>query len=259
MSKLDAAKSIADAYFEEIESTVEIRQSYSSIIVGMAGQLMGAFGQDKAAKSTIQNALRHKSVDPGALYKALLVQVNGVFESYIRYLTSAVIEERFEVLEYYTNLDEEFRKDHVVHTARILAHTKDGAIMGSSYNFSLLLENFGKGLSGQKGIKLHPEIYTKLMGNCTPKRIEKLFSSLSLPEPFSNKLGENLELKGHFSDKTKGRVADRAREKLDKQIDIRNDIVHGDLTRTVDLTELKDSIGFFKALIGALDQLVRAC
>lgn len=129
--------------------------------------------------------------------------------------------------------------------------------MGAPYNFDYLLENLGKGLSGQKGYKLNPEIYTKLMGNCTAERLEKLFSALMLPEPFAETLGQNADLKAYFRDKIKGRVAVNARDRLDKALRLRNEIVHGDLTRAVDLTELHDTLAFFRALISGLDQLVR--
>jgi hypothetical protein len=129
--------------------------------------------------------------------------------------------------------------------------------MGVAYNFDDLLTNLGKALSGQKGYKLNPEIYTKLMGTCTAERLEKLFEAISLPEPFSDKLGKNAQIKAHFEDKTKGRVALRARSKLDSQINLRNDIVHGDLTRALNLNELQDTLGYFRALISGLDELVR--
>jgi hypothetical protein len=257
MSKLDAAKSLADAYLDEIEATIEIRQSYTNIVVGMAGYLMGALGQDTAAKSTVQKALKHKAADPNALYKSLIVQVNGVFENYIRSVTKAIVEERYEAVELYENLEKGFRNDHIAHAARVLTYVKTGSVMGVAYNFDDLLANLGKGLSGQKGYKLNSEIYTKLMGNCTAERVEKLFSALALPEPFSDTLGQNAQLKVYFADRAKGRVAERAREKLDDQLNLRNDIVHGDLTRTVDLTGLQDTLGYFRALIAGLDELVR--
>jgi hypothetical protein len=257
MPKLDAAKSLADSYLDEIDATIEIRQSYTNIVVGMAGRLMGALGEDGVAKTAVKQALKYKAVDPGALYKSLMVQVNGVFENYIRSLTKAIVEERFETVDLYTNLEQGFRNDHIAHAARVLTYVKAGSVMGVAYNFDNLLTNLGKGLSGQPGYKLNPEIYTKLMGNCTAERLEKLFSALMLPEPFSEKLGQNGQLKAYFADRAKGRVADRAREQLDEQLNLRNDIVHGDLTRTVDLTELQDALGFFRALISGLDQLVR--
>ena len=53
---------------------------------------------------------------------------------------------------------------------------KSGNILGVAYNFDNLLTNLGKGLSGQKGYKLNPEVYTKLMGNCTAEKRKKYIS-----------------------------------------------------------------------------------
>lgn len=258
MSKLDEAKSLANSYLDEIDATIEIRQTYPNIVVALAGPLMGAVEGNRAAKAAIQQALRHKTIDPGTLYRAMMVQIHGVFENYIRSLATAVVEERFEVVEFYPDLEPRFRNDHIVHVARVLTHVKSGNVSGIAYNFDTLLTNLAKGLSGQRGYKLNPEVYTILMGNCTTERIEKLFEAISLPEPFSDSLGQSPEIKAHFGDKTKGRVAIRASEKLDDQINIRNDIVHGDLTRSVDLNSLRDTLNFFRALICGLDRLVRA-
>ena len=258
MSKLDDAKKIADLYLDEILATLEIRNSYNSIILTHTNALFGALAHDRTAKAALSAALKHKTADPSALYRPLLVQVHGVFENYIRGMVSAVIEDRFETADKYPSLDPAFRTDHIMHAAKVLTHIKAGNILGSPYNFDVLLANLGKGLSGQAGFKLNPEIYTKLMGNCTPDRLEGLFRALALPEPFSDALGKNTQIKAHFEDKTKGRVAVRAKEKLEKQIDLRNDIVHGDLTKSVTIDDLRDSLKFFRALIAGFDQLAQA-
>ena len=258
MSKLDQAKSVADSYLDEVDATIEIRQTYNSIVVGMNGPLMGLYKGNKYSQDILKDALRYKAVDPGAFYRSLVVQTHGVFENYIRSVVKAVIEDKFETIALYKDLQEGFRKEHITHAARILMHLKEGNIMGLPYTFDVLLQNLGAGLSGANGYKLNPEIFTKFMGNPTPTRLEKLFNSLSLPEPFSDDLGQNTELKNHFWDRTKGRVAIRAKEKLEKQIDLRNDIVHGDLTRAVDLGELQDAVGYFRALISGLDQILQA-
>lgn len=258
MSKVAAARSLAESYLDEIDATIEIRQSYNNIVVAQAGVLMGALAHDKAAQGVVRQALRHKTVDVSTIYKPLVVQINGVFESYIRSLVGAIVEERFETVEHYTSLDKGFRNNHIVHAARVLTYIKSGSIMGMAYNFDNLLVNLGKGLSGQKGYKLNSEVYTQLMGNCTADRLERLFDAIALPEPFSDELGQNAQLKAHFKDKTKGRVANRTKEKLDIQIDLRNTIVHGSLTTSINIDELQDTLGYFRALIAALDELVRA-
>jgi hypothetical protein len=244
MSKLDAAKTLANSYLDEIDATTEIRHSYNSIVVAQAGVLLNALAHDNSAKGVIQRALKYKTTDPGTLYKSLIVQVNGIFESYIRSVVKIIIEERFESIKLYSSLEANFRNNYIGHAARVLTHIRDGSVMGVAYNFDDLLTNLGKALSGEKGYKLNPEIYTKLMGNCTAERLEKLFRAISLPEPFSDKLGKNAQIKAHFEDNTKGRVALRAKSKLDSQINLRNDIVHGDLTRALNLTKPVESIEF---------------
>jgi hypothetical protein len=257
MSKVDHAKKVAESYFAEVESTIEIRKTYNSIVIAMSGPLMAAQKDNQYAKNLIQDALKYKSVDPNAIYKPLVIQINGIFENYIRFLVSAVIEGRYENLEAYSELNETFRKNHIFRSSKVLSHIKSGSISGLSYNFDDLLANLAGCLSNKQKYKLNPEIYTKLMGNCTSKHLEELFEAISLPKPFSNLIGKNADLKSHFADQSKGRVAIRTKEKLDTQVGFRNNIVHGELTRVVDLGELQDSLNFFRALISGLDELVR--
>jgi len=257
MSKLDAEKLLANSYLEEIDATIEIRRSYNNIVVARAGILMSTLSDDKTARQNMQQALKYKTVDPNILYKSLLVQINGVFENYIRNLVQIILEERFETVENYCNLEKNFRTNYITYAARVLTYFKTGAVMGVSYNFDNLLTNLGKSLSGQKGYKLNPEVYTKLMGNCTADRVENLFDALTLPEPFSDALGKNAQIKEHFKDSAKGRLAMRAKEKIDVQIALRNNIVHGDLTLVVDLTKVRDTLSYFRALISGLDEIVR--
>ncbi|MBI1196519.1 MAG: hypothetical protein GC203_01500 [Phenylobacterium sp.] len=257
MSKLGDAKSIANHYIDEISSMIEIRAAYSNIVVGRAGQLFQTFKDDERAKGALEIALRHKTVDAAAFYRPLIVQLNGVFERYIRDLVRAVIEDRFETAKSYQALKRTFRNSHVYHASRILYYIKTGSIMGSAYNFDSLLDNLGINLSGSAPIKLNAEIYTKIMGNCTSDRLKSLFVDLELPDPFGDRLGKNAQLKAYFADKAKGRVAERASEELDRQIDLRNNIVHGEMTLSVDLAQLNDSLAYFRALIDGLDELVR--
>jgi hypothetical protein len=256
MSKLDDAKNVANTYLDEVVATVEIRQSFTKVLIPSSGTLLG--NQSVAyLKPELQKALKHRHAQPNATYKPLVVQVCGIFESYVRSVTQAVIEDRFETAESYWDLSEAFRNDHITHAANVLAHLKKGHVMGAAYRFDDLLLNLGKGLGGQKGYKLNPEIFTKLMGNPTAKRLEGLFSTLSLPEPFSDDLGKSLDLQNFFNERAKRRVAKLARDTIDEKIDLRNKIVHGDLTLVVDLTDIEETVSFFRALISGLHELVQ--
>ncbi|AZN71344.1 hypothetical protein D5400_08750 [Georhizobium profundi] len=64
-------------------------------------------------------------------------------------------------------------------------------------------------------------------------------------------------MQAFFNDKTRRRVAESAEKLLDQKLNRRNDIVHGDLTIVVDQTEIEETLAFFRAIIAALDQLVR--
>jgi len=256
MSKLDDAQKLANIYLDEVVDTIEIRQTYTNILLPMSGILMGGL-HDAGSKALVQKALKLKDTEANATFKPLVVHVCGIFENYIRSVTQAVIEDRFETAESYWDLDQGFRNDHITHAAHVLGHVKKGHVMGAPYPFDVLLRNLGNGLGGKKGYKLNPEIFTKLMGNPTATRLEALFSSLSLPEPFSDDLGQNTQLQTFFNDKTRKRVAGSARKMLDEKIDLRNDIVHGDLTRVVDQTAIEQTVGFFRSLIAGLNQLVQ--
>lgn len=249
------AMHLALSYLDEIESTLEIRQSYTTVVVGMAGYLMPALKHDPTSKDVLRKALSYKTVDAGAFYKCMVVQCHGVFENYIRSLVKEVVKHRIAENVTYTSLGESFRKDHIYHAALILRHIKSGSIMGDGYDFDALILDLKKALNDEEGYNLSPEIYTKLMGNCTSDRIESLFTALGLPDPFSDVIGTNVAIKKHFSDRTKGRVSVRAKEKLDDQIRLRNRIVHGELTVALDENDLRDNIDFFRSLISGLSDV----
>lgn len=257
MSKLDDARKIANTYLDEVVATVEIRLSYTKVLIPSSGVLLGNQGV-AYLKPELQRALKYSDVQPNATYKPLVVQVCGIFENYVRSVTQAIIEDKFETAESYWDLSQAFRNDHITHAANVLTHLKKGHVMGAPYTFDILLRNLGKGLDGQKGYKLNPEIFTKLMGNPTATRLEGLFESLSLPAPFSDDLGQSVDLQHFFKEKARRRVAKLARDMIDEKIDLRNKIVHGDLTLVVDLADIEETVGFFRALISGLDELAQA-
>lgn len=84
MSELAQTKSVADFYLDEIDANKEIRLAYNSIIISHSASIFQALSGDKSAQGNLSAALKYKTVDPGAFYKPLIVQINGVFENYIR-------------------------------------------------------------------------------------------------------------------------------------------------------------------------------
>lgn len=256
MSKLDDLKSLTDQYFDEIDATLHVRHSYNSVIVGLSADIFGAVSENRTAKEALSLALKYKSTDPSVLYRSLFVQIHSIFEHYIQNLTAIVIHDQFGSLEKFGDVSDDFRKEYFFHAAKLLTYIKSGNVKGVAYNFDALISNFGEVISNQVKYKLNPEVFTKLMGNCTPDRLESLFKSLMLPEPFSDRLGSNLAVKKYFADSAKGRVSSRCRERLSKEIDLRNEIIHGGLTRAISLGELNDGLSYFRALVAGLTELV---
>ncbi|MBS4051232.1 MAG: hypothetical protein KGZ69_08515 [Methylomonas sp.] len=255
MASLESAKTTAENYLEEILSTIQIRQSYHDIVVSQSGVLFSAFAHDSVAKGKLKEALKYKGTDANSLYMALVVQANGVFEQYIRAFTSAVLDVRRSACTKYSELDEKLRYEHIVCSARVLSFLKKGNVNGQEFNFDQLISHLGVCFSDEPDFYLGGEVFTILLGNCTPSRLEGLFESLGLPVPFSDLIGENAKLKKRIKETKRAKVAKMAREELERLINLRNTIVHGDLRPTVTLTEVTESVEFFFALIDAFDTL----
>jgi hypothetical protein len=256
MSRIANAKSIAQHSFDEIDASIQVVQSYKNIVVQKSSELFDAFKNNNHAKIELQKYLRHKTLDEKIIYRSLIVHSNSIFEHYVALLVEAVITERFEVKSNYLDLDDDFRKQHIYHAAKILSYIKDGSLRGVHYDFNKLLTNLGKGLSGQQGYGLNPEVFTRLMGNCTPERLENLFAIISLPAPFSDKLGDNKNLQSHFDNRKKRQVSKYSKDKLSKEIKLRNDIVHGDITKSIDESKLRDTVDFFRSFISGIDDII---
>ncbi len=254
MTALNRVRIIAEGYFAEILSTVAIRQSYNDLIVSQASSLFAAFSHDATTKSKLSLALRHKDADASSLYRALVLQANGVFEQYIRGFVAAVAEKKCEGVAKYIDLGEQFRMEYVHSAANVLACIKKGNIQGQDYDFSGLLESLGMCISGNPKFHIKSDVFTILLGNCTADRLEKLFSVLELPEPFSPQVGDNKKLKACMKEQRRVQVAKMTKDELDRQIVLRNRIAHGDMQPSITSGDVQETVAFFSALIDVFDE-----
>ncbi|MGB6213592.1 MAE_28990/MAE_18760 family HEPN-like nuclease [Pseudomonas mandelii] len=256
MEALDRALSTATLQIEEAQATARIWQTYSDILVSKSGFLYPVF-TNEPEKTLYHNAMADKSTDASALYRGLLIQLNGIFEGYIRLLAGAVLDFKRTKVVSYADLEDTLRIEHVVSSAKILSHLKSGSVNGIRHDFETTKTNLGKCLTDAKDFKLNKEAFTLLMGNCTPGRLESLFESLGLPEPFQDKLAESKPLQRWADDKHKRRLASHVKEHLTFQIDTRNDIVHGNITKALTHQDFQNASSYFLALIQALNELVK--
>ncbi len=256
MRAIDRAKVTADNYLAEIENTAQIREAYRDFLVPNAQALFGFYEQDKGTKSRLAAALKLKNTDESTLYRSLVVQVNGVFEQYIRSLVAAVVRTRVESEERYSNFDEHFRNQHAIHAAKVLGHIGSGSVNGQSFNFPNLLDSLGKCFLDRSDFSVNPSVFTILLGNCRPDRIKKIFEILDLPDPFSEQIGVSKALKACLNEPRKAKVGILAEETLGDQLNLRNNIVHGDLSLSVSKLEFEQTLAFYSALIEALTTMV---
>lgn len=255
MAMLDSAKSVADAYFDELRDTAEIRQVYHDLIVSNAGTLFGAFAEDAHLKRRLTDALKLKTTDQSALLRGLFVQAVGAFDEFVRSLVSAVIEEKVKSSDKYSKLGEPLRNGFMSHSGRALSYYGSGTVNGVRYDFGKLTLSLAGCLSDSKDYFLDPRVFTITMGNSTPERLEKIFKILELPEPFSADLGDNSELKRATGETRKARIAELAKIRLSELIELRNNIAHGELTSAISPDEFQDNVNFLSALTSALKEL----
>ena len=256
MAGLGSAKTTATLYLDEIGATLAIRKAYNEIIVTRQGALFPAFQHDPQGKASLLQALKAKSVDESALNRGLVIQANSVFEMFIRSLTAAVTDHISASVQPFSNTEKKFQNQFLAHAGRVMHHIPAGNVSGQSFDFQALLDSVRACIANEVPYQIYSSAFSVLMGNCTPDKIEKLFGILGLAEPFSDDLGRSADLQRVLNERTHRRVAKLARDTLREQIDLRNDIVHGQLSRVVSAADVEQSVSFFRALMVALSDMV---
>ncbi|WP_313137970.1 MAE_28990/MAE_18760 family HEPN-like nuclease [Paracoccus jeotgali] len=257
MAQLDSAKERAFSYVSELRETAAVRQFFSEIIIGRNGELMGAFGYDAAVRARLTEAARLKATPPAALYRGLFVQANSVFEAYVRDLASIVTENMASKVAKYSALPASFRQQHIHLSGRILQHIGTGTLAGQKFDFSRLTNALGQCFSDSDTFSIMPEVFTLMIGNVTPDRLENLFEKIGLPEPFNPGVGRSGAIKKVFGEARQASAAKLAKAKLHEVVGVRNTLIHGDLSATVEQSDLDEAIDFLEAMIEALDELTR--
>ncbi|MGN6768824.1 MAG: MAE_28990/MAE_18760 family HEPN-like nuclease [Rhizobiaceae bacterium] len=222
---------------------------------------MGAFGYDAAVRARLTEATRLKATPPAALYRGLFIQANSIFEAYVRDLTSIATENIASKVTKYSELPEKFRLQHIHLSGQLLQYINTETLACQKFNFRRLTNALGQCFSDSNTFSIMPEVFTLMMGNVTPDRLEKLFEKLfekiGLPEPFNPGVGGSGAIKKVFGELRQSSAAKLAREKLHEVVGLRNTLVHGDLSVTVEQSDLEEAIEFLEAMIEALDELAR--
>lgn len=253
MSIFDTAHSVATSAISEIVTNAESQTSYSSFITRQSAQLFDyASGEDKKHfKVELLRLLNTAAPDPTVVYRGLLIQLNGVFEGFIKSHVAAHVERVASAESTFKNLSAPLRTAYAAHSGRVLARIHDGSINGIAYNFDALQDSLGTCFSNISPFGLRGEVFTVLMGNCTPDRLEKLFEQVGLPHPFGDPIGKHKAIQGWSGESRARTAASLTRAELERQIEVRNDLVHGLATKVIVISDIQNAAKFFAALIEA--------
>lgn len=211
MKAIQRARTTAHMQIEEAKTTARIRNAYSTIIVSNAQSLYGLFS-DQERKNILRRALQDKDTDHSMLLRGLFIQINGIFESFIRSLCTAVITKKSDDAGSYSALEEVIRKEHIYRSAKVLIHIKSGHIRGKNYNFDSLQDSLANCILDKDTFRIQADVFTLLMGNCTTPRLVKLFESLSLTNPFCDSIGTHTGLRKCSKERSNRKVANYAKK-----------------------------------------------
>jgi hypothetical protein len=251
MTPFDRARSGAHAAIEEVVANMRVRQSFATFILGQAGDLFNYAADKPHVKEELRELMKLKSADPSVVYRGLLIQLNGAFESFVKSLVSSRVTEIATSATCFDDLEEDLRLSYAAHAGRTLSKVHDGTVNGVSYDFSALQKNLGGCFSGVTPFALNGEVFTLQMGNCTPDRLEKVFAQVRLPDPFGDPVGRHKAIQAWCREGKARRAATLARDELELQIETRNNIVHGLASKEVVPNDIERAAVFFAALIDA--------
>lgn len=251
MDAIGRAKSTIQSQIEEILNNAQIRQSFSSFFVANASELYAHQSLRKDIRAELTRVLLLKKTDPSAIYRGLLLQLNSAFELFVKRLVGAVLLHHRSKVQKYSDLSVAIRNTHAVKSAEILRKLYDGKINGVNYDFDHLQKSLGTCFSDKEEFDLTPDVFTLLMGNCTPERLEKLFSVIGISKPFDENTGKNQAIKKWAKGIGPKQAANEARRELESQLSKRNEIAHGPNTMSVSPTDIEQAGAFYLALADA--------
>lgn len=252
MADLDKAVEISELYFTDIISTASLRQIYQEIIVSNSSSLFSSLSYNQELTNKIKEALTIKTVDEEVLYKGLFLQSVAVFEDFIKNIVEFITVKHHSNTSTYNGLDVNLQAYYLSSSGKALGYYSSGTVNGVKFDFKNLKDSLLTCLSGTENFFLDPAVFTVLMGNCTSDRLISLFSKLSNIDNIFTILGSDNELKKSLGESRKGQTSTLAKENLDLIIDLRNDIAHGSLTRTLSKDDFINHTNFLQALVKSL-------
>jgi len=243
---------VSELYFSELESTASIRSAFHDIVVTNSQVLFTAFSHDKMMLGRLKDSLRLRFVDQNSLYKGLFIQAVSVFESFIRSTVTYVIDNHVTKEPQYSKLELALRNYYISNSGKALSYFGSGSINGVKYDFDKLTESLASCFNDSENYHIESRVFTISMGNCTSSRLESLFSKLLVSDDIFSKISNDVHLRKVLNETRRNNIKALIKDRLDNIIDVRNDIAHGEITRSVSKDEFEDCLQFLRGLIKAL-------
>lgn len=252
MANIEEAVALSDLYYQELSSTIQIRQAFQDILISYSQSIFPAISYDKDLTERYRGFLKLKTVDQSALIKGLLIQAVAIYENFVREMVSVVIYKLTTQGTQYVDLSLKLKNGFISSTGKVLTHYGSGTVNGVKYDFDNLAQSLISCLSSRVDYHIDPRVFTILLGNCTSSRIISLLNVLGVSENIFEDIKSDSGLKKHFNETRMSQVEELTKNGLDELINLRNDIAHGDLTRSVSIDELERAIQLLRAFIKAL-------
>jgi len=260
MDAFERLLATSQASIDEVLDNLRIREEFTSLFIARSRELY-AYSEHKnypGLTDQLQRAMSRRGASPDAAFRGLYVEINGTFERGIKSISEAVVASIQSRYRRYSEIDEAFRNRHSVHSAKVLAKLNDGEINGLKYDFSQLQRNLGLCFTDHSPISLNSDIFTVFIGNCTPNRLEDLFETIGVPPPFDDELGKHAAVKRWSGNKGAREAAKSAREALERQLELRNNIVHGPIGgQRIEASDIERASELTSALLSAFAEKAR--
>lgn len=260
MRDYSSIRATAQAAIAEALANARVQQPFSSFITRNASYLYNyASGDGKEHfKLELEKLLKIVVPDPTVVFRGIVIQLNGVFEGFVKSLVSAHVTGLASQVNTFSELSDPLKNAYAVKAGAVMTRLHDGSLNGVKYDFPALLESVGSCFADATPFSFKGDVFTALMGNCTPERLERLFEQVGLPEPFSDTVGRHKSIQALYIDGKGRRAANKLKEELSFHIENRNDLVHGLATKAIVISDVQDCANFYTAIIDAYTDLASA-
>lgn len=252
MGNINTHIELAELYFMELMKTASLRSYFNDLVLTKSQILFSAFSVDKNLQNRLRESMSLKEIDDSALLKGLFLQSVSVYENYIKGMVSCIIQMNINKASKYSELTTQLKNGFISNAGKALSYYGGGTVNGVRFDFDALTESLKLCLTDEQPYHIDATVFTILMGNCTSQRLQKLLEKIGHSSDIFKDISDDGGLKKVLKETRKAQINHMTKEKLDLIMDLRNDIAHGDLTRTLNKDEFDDYVQFLRSLIGAL-------